>query len=545
MYDRIDLTLNASVAGSHEAVLEFYDPNDSTTYPDTVTVGTNGLDFDCNTLLGTARDDGALVTITYIKTGAKYKGYTTWVGGKNTVASYSYFGQTSPSTNESDYLVSAEWRPVTVDSDTTLNGNSMWGQSGIQEITLPQSRINKWLKYNLYDHATATDNYAFFLRLRIIIPAGASGMIPTRVRIDRGKQYALVALIQGETVEDNPLASSTGLASQEYFVSRKPAILGSFRVFVDEGGGEFEYIAFSSLLNSTSTDRHCRVDYLADGTTKLIFGDGVNGKIPPIGANNIRCLYRIGGNVNGNVGAGTLTVNRDGASVFRNITNPRQGRYWIEADWASESALERTKQRGLRQLRTMFRATNSRDIVTLATRFQTQAGTRPILRAKAYEEGRGPKTVELIVAGKGGASLSSLEIQEVEEYFNGGSTWGYPGVSYNNTRVYVTNYIPRIIPLTVRIEAYDTITETMVKQLLSAVVEPGAISSNGYSFLWRYGQTVALSKIASEVFTLAPDSIFDVDINSPTADVILTPRELPILDIVNTSVVIVPPSFIE
>lgn len=545
MWDKINLTLNTSVTPGYDAVVEFYDPTDSTTFPTSVTSIAGGLKIDCTSLLGTEDVNGALVEVTYIKTGTKYRGFTEFLVSANVLNTTTFFGQSTPSTNASDYLIDCKWRPISITNDTTKVSNSIWSQNGVQEFDVPQNRTDKWLKYNIYDHLASEDKYAFFLRFRIVNPAGGSGLVPSRLRIDDGKEYALITLLQGQTVEDSPLASSNGQANQEYLVSRKPVILGSFRVFIDEGGGEFEYIVYSSLLNSISTDRHCRVDYISDGSAKLIFGDGVNGKIPPLGTNNIRTIYRIGADVNGNVGVDTLTVNRDGAGTFRNITNPRQGRYWIEPDWSSESALERTKERGIRQIKTMSRAAHSKDVVTLATRFQTQAGTRPVIRAKAYEEGLGPKTIELIVAGGGGAALTSLEIEELEEYFNGGEVYGYPGVILNNTRVYVKNYIPRIIPFTMRVEAYDTVTEDLVKQLLNSVVEPGAIASNGYSFLWRFGQKVALSKIASEVFNLSPSSVFDVDFIVPTADIVLTPRQLPIVDAVNTQVIIVPPSFIE
>jgi predicted phage baseplate assembly protein len=60
-----------------------------------------------------------------------------------------------------------------------------------------------------------------------------------------------------------------------------------------------------SLGLSGSGDRHYAVDR---GAGRILFGDGVNGRIPPAAPDNIRVSYRSGGGSDGNVGAGAISA---------------------------------------------------------------------------------------------------------------------------------------------------------------------------------------------------------------------------------------------
>lgn len=548
MWDRVDLSLTAPVAAGFNARLEFYDPTESAIAPDSISVSytSSRMIFYINTLLGSSNCEGTLTEVMYVPTGAKFKSYSLWDAYGNYIFIDGYLGQSpTPSTTVGDYIVKAEWKALTNTTDTTIvGGNSLWSQAGRQVFPIPQTRTYSWTKTSLYDLTDGELKSGYYLRLRIA--DAASGDCPTinGIRIDQGEEYVLVYLVQGQTVEDSPLASSTGEANQEYSFNRKPYVISSARVFVDEGGGEFEWSVYTSLLRSKSADRHCMIVAKTDGSAAIRFGDGTNGRIPPIGTNNIRVMYRVGADRNGNIGANTLTVNRDGVGVFKTISNPRQGKYWIAADWSSPSALEQAKDRGPAVLRTMYRAVHPSDMETLSRAFVNRQGIRPVARVKAYEEAFGPKTVELVVCGGGGAALTDDERSELAEYFNGGTDWGYNGIIIANTEVVVSNYSPRLLAPVVRIEAYPYITEELVKQLLSSILNPTALESNGKTYIWRFGQTVTTSRIASEIFQLSPGNIFDVDVNSPTSDISLSARELPMYDFANAQVIIVPPSFV-
>lgn len=60
----------------------------------------------------------------------------------------------------------------------------------------------------------------------------------------------------------------------------------------------------------------------ADGTTDVLFGDGVEGATLPTGQNNVQANYRIGSGSAGNVAAGTLTTLLDRPLGVSGVTNP-------------------------------------------------------------------------------------------------------------------------------------------------------------------------------------------------------------------------------
>jgi hypothetical protein len=547
MFDRIDVVLDSTPSPpAYEGLWEFYDPSDSTVNPDEITLQTSTMDFEITSLIGTANAAGAIIEVLHIPSNTIRRGES-WYGGGPSInqVTTDFMGQVDPSTSPDDYTVTAYWRPVTIREDGTIQAGSdaSWSQNGMITIDLPQTRSNSWLPYNLYDHTLEELQSCFFLRYRVVVGGSAAFPDPVTVQQHNGNQYIVFRGVQGQTVEENPIGSSTGESKQQFTLTRTPYVLNSARIFVDEGGGEYEWLVRTSLTSSLSEDRHCMVDPQSDGTAIVGFGDGVNGRIPPIGTNNIRSVFRIGADMNGNIGASTLTVNRDGVGVFKNIWNPRQGQFWIAADWSSQEALERAKVRGPRVLRTLKRAISATDCEILASSFVNVNGVRPIARARAYEESFGPKTIELVVTGGGGAAISANNAEEIQEYFNGGSVYGYGGVLMVNHELTVTNYSPKLIGIDIRVAAFPVVTESLVLQILASLINPTALENDGRSYVWRYGQNVPLSRIVSEVFLLAPGNIFDVDITSPFEDVQLTARELPMIDVANTNIVIVPPSF--
>jgi len=547
MWDRVDVELSPSASVGYKSVWEFYDPLENTTHPTAVSVGVPGvgqMTIDVTSLLGTNDVSGAFVEIEYIPSGAKFRKESSFGGMVNRIVIDSYLGQMIPSSAITDYIVRCDWRPLPDMVDATATAQSSWLANGKFEFTLPRTQSDSWYKYRIYDPATATLNSAFYLRLRIVDPSASPPIIPSRVRIDRNHEYVLARLVQGKTVEERNL-SSNGQANQAILLRRKPYVWASARVFVTEGGTEYEWYPGSSFLRSRSTSRHCVIDPQTDGTALLKFGDGTSGRIPPVGNNNIRVTYRIGADENGNIGANTLTVNRDGVGAFSSITNARQGMYWIEPDWSSQLALEMAKVRSGRIFQTMQRSVAPSDAVALAQSFHTLSGSKIIARAKSYEESFGPKTIELVVVGGSSAAITDEEKTELTEYFNGGDIYGYDGISLYNSRVVVTNYIPKMIALNIRIECYPVITETLVRQLLTYILSPTAIESNGRNYMWRFGQSVTLSRIASEIFKMSPGNVFDVDFDPTATDFALIARELPMFDAVGSNITVIGPTFEE
>ncbi len=108
--------------------------------------------------------------------------------------------------------------------------------------------------------------------------------------------------MQGATQNDQ-VAVSDGSPNQLYPLPSKPAISGSIEVVVQEPGGPTSWRQVDTLATSTPVDRDYATEGAADGSTSLLFGDGLNGMIPPSGA-VIEATYLLGGTTIGNVAAG-------------------------------------------------------------------------------------------------------------------------------------------------------------------------------------------------------------------------------------------------
>ena len=162
---------------------------------------------------------------------------------------------------------------------------------------------------------------------------------------------------QAQTITDEIVGTSSGEPRQTHFLTRTPVMRGQIvevreldgpraaiewpllaaqlaaagiaaddvRIVTDPvSGREMEvwvpWAERPSLLFSGPGDRHYAIERTRG---RLIFGDGVSGRIPPAGPNAIRARrYRAGGGDAGNVGAGAITQALSGVIVAA-VTNPR------------------------------------------------------------------------------------------------------------------------------------------------------------------------------------------------------------------------------
>ena len=161
---------------------------------------------------------------------------------------------------------------------------------------------------------------------------------------------------QIQTVNDELLGSSAGEPSQTFFFTRSPVLRGEsvevrelegpraaveYPLLVQEVAGAGIRVADlrtvtspttgkitevwvpwreqPSLLFSGPGDRHYEIER---SHGRLIFGDGVTGRIPPAGANAVRArTYRSGGGAAGNVPVGAISQSLSGV-VVQGVRNP-------------------------------------------------------------------------------------------------------------------------------------------------------------------------------------------------------------------------------
>lgn len=533
--EKLDLILQ-TFAANVTGVWEYHDPDDADENPDSVTNLGSNLRFDLTTLLGSVDRRGALVRVTYLPTGSGELLPSTWSGTANVLSTSGFLGQTgTPSVNAADYAVGTDWNPLP-DLD---DGTSNLTVDGEVTYTLPQTLRANWQSVEV------SGVTGWFLRYRVISVAGPTAPVLDRVRINTGKQYALQTATQGLTVSNEPLLSGTGLAEQWFELASSPGLRDSVRVFVDEGGGEVEWMNLTAsggtMVTSGPRDRHFVVDQDALGVLIVRTGDGTRGRVIPLGTDNVRVTYRIDATEDGNVGAGTIVSNAGGAALVAAVSNPRPASGWQESDGASDETIALVKELGPASLRTGNRACAPEDYETLALNFVDSRGSRPVVRAKAIEEGYGPKTVRLVVVGTNGVSISGEDKTELEELFNGNAA-GEGGLGQVNTRTVVDNFSPRLIGPTVVIEANSALNANAVRTHLGTFLNPTARDSTGTKWVWSFGGRVPLSRISAEIFQISPGNVFDVDVTLPTADVELLEDELPFPDAASFVISIVAPA---
>ena len=133
----------------------------------------------------------------------------------------------------------------------------------------------------------------------------------------------------------------------------------------------------------------------ADATTKIQFGDNIEGATLPTGQNNIQAIYRVGSGLAGNVAAGSITTLVDRPLGVSGVTNP-------EAATGGEDpqSMADVRTNAPLSVLTLGRAVSITDYQNFAATF---AG---IAKAQAIWIPSGPgRGVFLTVAGSGGIAL--------------------------------------------------------------------------------------------------------------------------------------------
>jgi hypothetical protein len=183
--------------------------------------------------------------------------------------------------------------------------------------------------------------------------------------------YLGLPVTQRKTLPTEILGSATGEPNQRFALSKSPVIPDTLVVEVDEGAGFVAWTRCDNLLyvvaddgsvtlsGPDSTNYYTQVD--ENVVSWAVFGDGVYGKRPAVGTNNIRARYAIGGGSAGDVPANTITVTPPGISLLNSVTNPAAAAGGVDAE-----TTEHAVQFGPLAFRSGARAVTLADFVSLA-----------------------------------------------------------------------------------------------------------------------------------------------------------------------------------
>ncbi len=126
---------------------------------------------------------------------------------------------------------------------------------------------------------------------------------------DGVRRFSPLSVVAGVTVTGEVIGRADGSPSLLLPLAQGPVVPGSVTVAVTEPTGTSVWRERATLTGATAVDRVFAVQRDAAGGARLLFGDGVNGRIPPAGPPSapaeLVATYRVGGGPAGNVPTGT------------------------------------------------------------------------------------------------------------------------------------------------------------------------------------------------------------------------------------------------
>jgi predicted phage baseplate assembly protein len=246
------------------------------------------------------------------------------------------------------------------------------------------------------------DSEAFWLRARL--ESGSYDLAP----VLRAVLVNAVDALNGVTLEE-VIGSSDGSIDQSFELANKPILAGpsiwvlepdapapadrkiieeeegpeSIKPDPDGGGTWVRWHEVENLFDSQPGSRH----YLCDPIKgEVSFGDGRKGWVPPSGRDSVKCEYRVGGGVAGNVGGNTLTVLKQSIAFVQAVTNPFSTQGGADAE-----TVEEAKRRGTYAIKNRDRAITAEDYESLAL-----AASRRVARAKCVQGSDGNISLLLV-----------------------------------------------------------------------------------------------------------------------------------------------------
>lgn len=210
--------------------------------------------------------------------------------------------------------------------------------------------------------------------------------------------YTGLPVRHSRSISIEVIGSSTGEPNQMFSLSQSPLIPESLLVEVNEGAAWVEWEQRDSLLYYIGPDgrvtlsgpssRDYYVQYDENDGAQIIFGDGVYGRKPPVGTNNIHATYWVGGGTVGNVPAGAISEPKTNISLLDSVTNAAPA-----AGGADHESIDQGLRFGPLAFRSGQRAVTLNDYVTLAF----QAGGLAKVRARSENWNQ----VDLYIAPEG------------------------------------------------------------------------------------------------------------------------------------------------
>jgi hypothetical protein len=307
-----------------------------------------------------------------------------------------------------------------------------------------------------------------------------------------------VAIVQGITITGEGLGQSSGGVDQDFPLFQNPVIDGTVTVSVDEGSGPVEWLFYQHLSDALSSDPAYTLDTDANGATHVIFGDGVNGRIPVVQA-EIFANYRMGGGVIGNVGANSITQQVTSIPNVSSVTNVSP-----TAGGAEAETLDHIRRQAPKSLKAIDRAVSPGDFAALALKVPGVA--------KASDSAAVYTSVTLYVHPTGGflPTSGSPNLQSMVAALIPYITNPPTGNGYLDTRIMpgvtLTVLPPQFQGVPGYVQTNITATVGVIPTMAASVVQQAVISALSSLLSFEnvdFGSRVALSSVYSAINKVA------------------------------------------
>lgn len=217
-----------------------------------------------------------------------------------------------------------------------------------------------------------------------------------------------VDAVEGTTVSLEMIGQSTGRDLMEFKLSFPSVIFGSITVYVAEGPGTvgsptnvlWKY--YPQITDAGPIDSAYTITQDNAGNSFIKFGDGTNGRIPPVGV-QVFVTYRYGVGAAGNVGTNAILGLAEFITGVQSVTNN------VAASGGSDpESIDSMRISIPRSVKTLNRAVTTDDYANLA--LQVPGVVR------AFAVGSFFTTVTLYIAPSGGGQPSATLVSSVQTY---------------------------------------------------------------------------------------------------------------------------------
>jgi predicted phage baseplate assembly protein len=255
------------------------------------------------------------------------------------------------------------------------------------------------------------------------------------------------------------------------------------------------WVQWQSVTDLSTATGEARA-YALDPVQGLVqFGDGQHGKVPPIGRDNIKADYDIGGGRAGNVGMGAITALRTTVAGIDRVSNPLAA-----AGGADSESMTSLIRRGPQVLKHRQRATTREDYEWLAR--EVSPAIASVRCLPHYDAQRRPNpgwvTVLIVPHGPEARPFPSLTLRDqVKTYLAARAA----NVVTAPQQLVVAGPVYLHVSVTVDVHPVSldvaTLVEQNVRTRLSAFLHPTSGGLHGQG--WGFGQVPCLSDFVALV----------------------------------------------